>query len=223
MVAQLSCPSCGADVPVRSAALPYVVCSYCQTLLVRKGDGLDAIGKSAVLPFDVSPLQLATAGTVDGQSFTIVGRVRWGWSDGSWNEWLLECGDGRQRWLGEAMGTFMLTEERADLMASSAASKFAAGEQVAIGYEISVGGETFTAADIKEAHCLGGEGDLPFPTPTGWTMTSVDFRSESGAAISLQRDKEETHAWLGRYVDLAELKPVNLRTIDGWSIPVGLR
>ena len=54
-------------------------------------------------------------------------------------------------------------------------------------------------------------------------MTSVDFRSESGAAISLQRDNKETRAWLGRYVDLAELKPVKLRSIDGWSIPLGLR
>ena len=32
------------------------------------------------------------------------------------------------------------------------------------------------AIDCKEAQCLGSEGDLPFPTLSGRTMTSIDFR-----------------------------------------------
>ena len=216
---QLSCPSCGADVPLRSAAMPYAVCGYCQTLILRKDGTPEAIGTSAVLPFDISPVQLGTTGQADGQPFTIVGRVRWGWTDGSWNEWLLQCGDGSVRWLAEAMGTFMLTAERPDVMASKAAATFAAGGAIEIGDVIAVDGEQFTAADIKDAQCLGGEGDLPFPTPPDWTITSVDFRSPSGAALSIQRSREDTQAWLGRYVSLAELKPANLRAIDGWAVP----
>ena len=67
--AELSCPSCGAPVPLVSAAVPYAVCSHCQTLILREGDDLKAIGKSAVLPFDVSPIQIGTRGTADGQRF----------------------------------------------------------------------------------------------------------------------------------------------------------
>ena len=57
---ELLCPSCGAEVPLHSAAMPYAVCSYCQSLLLREGGALQSVGTSAVLPFDVSPIMIGT-------------------------------------------------------------------------------------------------------------------------------------------------------------------
>lgn len=219
----LPCPSCGAPVPVRSAALPYVTCPYCQTLIRREGEGLEAIGKAAVLPFDVSPIQLETRGTWRGIGFTVVGRVRWGWGDGSWNEWLLDCSDGTVRWLGEAMGSFMVTAERPDVLALPGAREFASGGALTAGTYISFDGEHFQTSDIKQATCLGSEGDLPMPTPAGRMMTSIDCRAPSGAVLSLQRDEEGASAWVGESLDLFELAPKNLRAIEGWAIPAGLK
>jgi Domain of unknown function (DUF4178) len=219
-MADLACPSCGAPVPVRSAALPYVTCGYCHTLIRREGEALTAIGKAAVLPFDVSPLQLGTGGSFAGVRFTVVGRVRWGWADGSWNEWLLECSDGTPRWLGEAMGSFMLTREQPDLLDQPVLRAFADGGAIALGAIVDVGGTPYAASDIKEAQCLGSEGDLSRPTPAGATQWSVDFRAPSGGALSVQRDSDGASAWLGSHVELADLGPTNLRALDGWSIPV---
>lgn len=209
--------------PLRSAAMPYAVCAYCQSVVMREGEGLKEIGKSAVLPFDVSPIQLGTAGEADGAMFQVAGRVRWGWSDGSWNEWLLACSDGRHRWLGEAMGQFQLLAEKPEAMDDALLRQFAAGNPIAPGDQAVVGDAAFVAADIKEAHCLGGEGDLPFPTPADWTMTSVDFKSKTGGSLSVQRDAQGTSAYEGRYVELADLKPKNLRQIEGWTLPEALR
>ncbi|MBU6266950.1 MAG: DUF4178 domain-containing protein [Sphingomonadales bacterium] len=223
MVAELACPSCGAPVPLRSAAMPYAVCSYCQTVIVRQDDGLRDIGKSAVLPFDVSPIQLGTTGNADGQPFEVVGRVRWGWSDGSWNEWLLALRDGSYRWLGEAMGQFQLLREDESVYADPLLKAFDSGQPIMLGETLRAGGTTFAAADIKQAKCLGGEGDLPFPTPAGMEMASVDFRSESGESLSVQRDPQGMSAYLGRYVSLEDLTARNLRVIDGWTVPETLR
>jgi hypothetical protein len=219
--AELSCPSCGAPVPLASAAVPYAVCGHCQTLILREGDDLKAIGKSAVLPFDVSPIQIGTRGTADGQRFEVIGRVRWGWSDGSWNEWLLSVGAGTA-WLGEAMGLYVLLAEAPELLETPLERQFASTGAIPLGATIDASGARFTATDIKQAHSLGGEGQLPFPCPTDWTMTNVDFRSEAGGALSLQRDDDGVSAWLGRYVSLDELKPVGLRKITGWHIPANL-
>lgn len=219
--AELSCPSCGAPVPLVHAALPYAVCGQCQTLIVRDGNETKAIGKSAVLPFDVSPIQIGTRGTADGQRFEVIGRVRWGWSDGSWNEWLLSIGSSTA-WLGEAMGMYVITAEAPELLGSPLGQQFATSGTVPLGAKIEVAGAHFTATDIKQAHCLGGEGQLPFPCPADWTMTNVDFRSADGGALSLQRDGNGVSAWLGRYVALDELKPVGLRKIAGWHMPADL-
>ena len=215
---ELACPSCGAPVPLRSAAMPYAVCGHCHSVLLREGDGLDLIGKSAVLPFDVSPIQLGTTGSIDGVAFEVAGRVRWSWTDGSWNEWLLSCSDGQARWLSEAMGQFMVLAERPDLLADPLLTGFAAGDPIRVGDRLG----DYGAADVKQVECLGGEGDLPFPTPTDWTMTSVDFKSPGGAALSVQRDAKGVSAYAGRYVTLRELAPKNLRPIEGWSLPAGL-
>lgn len=219
--AELSCPSCGAPVPLAHAALPYAVCGHCQTLILREGDDLKAVGKSAVLPFDVSAIQIGTRGTADNQRFEVIGRVRWGWSDGSWNEWLLQVGAGTA-WLGEAMGLYVLVAEAPELLETPLGREFAGGCDVPLGTTIDVSGAHFTATDIKQAHSLGGEGQLPFPCPADWTMTNVDFRSAEGGALSLQRDADGVSAWLGRYVSLDDLNPVHLRKIAGWKIPDSL-
>jgi hypothetical protein len=199
---------------MRGGGLPYAVCAYCQTVIAR--DGMAEVGKAATLPEDVSPLQLGVGGALDGVRFSIVGRVRWGWADGSWNEWLMQLSDGTTRWLGEAMGQFQVLTERGDVAGQLSGA-------IRLGDVLEVDGHRLVASDVKEVTCLGGEGDLPFPTPADWTMTSVDFRSPDGAALSVQRDAAGVSAYVGRYVELAELSPSRLRQLEGWALPEMLR
>jgi hypothetical protein len=223
-MADLLCPQCGAPVPLRSAAMLYAVCAHCQSVIRRDGDTPTRIGEAASLPFDVSPLELGTRGTTpDGLAFTVAGRVRWGWGDGAWNEWLLHVPGGRHAWLGEAMGQFQWLSERADLLAHPLIAGFAAGQPIPLGATVEADGRVFTASDVKHATCLGGEGDLPFPTPKEWAIDSIDFRERQGAALSVQRDPQGVSAYVGYYVDLAALKPRALRVIEGWTLPEALR
>lgn len=216
----VSCPNCGADVVFRSPALPVKVCDYCQTNVMRVGDELRDMGKAAVLPFDISPIRIGTSGRFDGQGFDVIGRVRWGWSDGSWNEWLMLFGDGSHGWLGEAMGQFMVTRERAlDGVRTEMFRHLASGGDIQVGESGELDGVEYIAADIKQATCLAAEGELPFTAPAGWTIDSIDFRTTTGAVASFQRDGEEANLYLGRYVELGELKPQDLREITGWAMP----
>jgi endogenous inhibitor of DNA gyrase (YacG/DUF329 family) len=217
----VNCPNCGAEVVFRSPALPVKVCGYCRTAVTRIDDGVRAAGEMAVLPFDVSPIRIGTRGSFDGQGFEVIGRVRWAWSDGAWNEWLLLFADGRDAWLGEAMGQFMLLFEK-PLKGSLArvVSRLAQGGDAVIGEDAAIDGIDYQVADIKDATCVACEGELPFAAPAGWTVKSVDFRSATGACASFQHDGTEASLYTGRYVLLAELKPQDLRPLDGWTIPV---
>ena len=217
---KVNCPNCGSEVTFRSAALPSRVCDYCQTILVRGGGGVEAVGKAASLPFDVSPVQIGTRGTFDSMGFEVIGRVRWGWTDGSWNEWLLMFDDGSHGWLGEAMGQFMVLRERplGDIR-DEAVNTIAAGRTVPIGTEVQVDGGILIVSDAREATCIAAEGELPFTAPAGWTIYSVDLRSPSGRCASLQREEGGASFYDGRYVTLDELAPRGLRSIEGWTMP----
>lgn len=218
----MNCPTCGAAVPARGEGLPYCTCAYCRTLLLRTGLAPEAVGTVAELQEDVSPIQIGTRFAVEGLSLVATGRVRWGWSGGSWNEWLLLAPDGTQHWLGEAMGMYMLTAAYPLGLEIPAIRNFAEGNPMAVDAAIKAGGTWFHAADVKEAACLGSEGELPFATLPGRTMVNVDFRSNDGAALSVQRDGDGTSVWLGKWYDLASLAPKGLRALEGWPLPAHL-
>jgi endogenous inhibitor of DNA gyrase (YacG/DUF329 family) len=214
------CPSCGAAVQFRSPALPYVVCAYCQSMVMRDDDGIRDMGKTAVLPFDISPIQLGTLGTADNIAFEVIGRVRWGWTDGAWNEWLLMGIDGQHRWLGEAMGQFMLLEERPiESTRADSVRAIVDSKNITIGQHATMDRIDYVTSDIRDVTCLGSEGELPFRTSVSWTATSVDFRNNAGHCATIQRDQDGTSLYVGRYVELMDLKPHHLRVIDGWAAP----
>jgi ribosomal protein S27E len=216
----LPCPNCGADVVFRSPALPSRVCDYCRTMLVRSDAGVADVGKAAALPFDVSPVQMGMRGRADGDAFDVIGRVRWAWTDGSWNEWLLLFGDGSHGWLGDAMGQFMLLRERPlEEVRSPALRRVIDGGTAVPGHEVQIDGTKLRVSDARDVLCIAAEGELPFTPRPGWRVYSVDLKGMDGEAATLQRDESGSSFYRGRYVTLAELEPRGLRAIEGWAMP----
>lgn len=190
-------------------------------MLVRSDAGIAQFGIAAVLPFDVSPVQIGMRGTDDGASFEVIGRVRWSWTDGAWNEWLLLFDDdGSTAWLGEAMGQFMLLREHAfSEVRSKTLQAVAKGRDAKIGHKVEMFGRTLVIADARQALCVTAEGELPFTAPSGWQVYNVDLRGADGECVSLQRDGKTVSFYHGRYVTLAELAPRGMRVIEGWALP----
>ncbi len=220
MSVALPCPNCGADVLFRSAALPARVCDYCQTLLVRSDSGVAVAGKTAALPFDVSPVQIGMKGRADGAGFEVIGRIRWSWTDGAWNEWFLLFDDGSTAWLGEAMGQFMLLRESPMERAPIGILKtIASGGEVIPGHEVQIAKQKLFVGDARDVTCLTSEGELPFVPKPGLKLYSVDLRGRDGECVSVQRDEQGTSLYQGRYVTLAELQPRGLRVMEGWATP----
>ncbi len=219
-MADFVCPQCGAPITFRSRDLVMRVCDYCRSAILRDGDTLRAAGKAAVVPDDVSPLQLGTRGRFDAQAFELVGRVRWHWADGGWNEWLVLYGDGRHGWLGEALGRFMLLGDAGQGGRQLAiVRKIANGGMPMVGENGSIAGTSYVATDVRQVVCVASEGELPSPTITGTKALSIDMMAADGRCASIQREGRETHVYVGRYVTLADLAATNLRAFEGWPMP----
>ncbi len=59
---QVSCPTCGAPVPFRSAASVMAVCDYCKSTLIKDADSVRNIGRMSDVLEDYSPIQINTSG-----------------------------------------------------------------------------------------------------------------------------------------------------------------
>jgi hypothetical protein len=217
-----NCPNCGAEVIFRSPALPARICDYCHATVKRIAEGVEKAGEVAVLPFDVSPVQIGTTGEYGGKHFDVIGRIRLGYDQGAWNDWLCFFTDNSYGWLSESDGQFQMVIERPiDGESSELIQRLAQGGDVEIGERTTIDGSDFVVAEARWAKCIGAEGELPFAPETDWDVFNVDLRDAHGFAANFEREEGEPPAfYVGRYVTLAELKAKNLRAIHGWKMPV---
>jgi len=207
---KFSCPSCGAEILFKSSATVFGVCSFCQATLVRRDVNIEAIGKMAELPSDLSPFQVGSQGTFEGKNFEIIGRVKVGWDDGMWNEWYCTFQDGKNAWLVEAQGFVSLCFE---LEQSSIPPR----QNLHLRFEVKIPNrESFFVDDIKDTICLGSEGELPFQAPQRKTGTTIDLSNSKGTFASIEYNENESRIFIGKYTSPKELKMKNLREIEGW-------
>lgn len=211
------CPSCGAEVKFQSSVSVTCVCPSCRSLIVRKDKDVEAIGKMAALPDDISPFQIGTQGIYMGAHFGLIGRMKIGWEDGCWNEWFMFVDSGKKGWLEEAQGFLAISFEEP---APDSIKKTL--EAPKLGRLVSLSGKPFSIADIKETECIGCEGELPMTATKGLKSTMIDLISGDGEFASAEHDEEtgETRFYRGQYLEFNQLHFSQLRELPGWKMPL---
>jgi predicted RNA-binding Zn-ribbon protein involved in translation (DUF1610 family) len=204
----VSCPSCGAEVKFRSHASVMAVCEYCGTGVLKDADGVKDLGRMSSVLEDYTRVQIGTSGLLGGRPFTVVGRLQLRYPAGMWNEWHLLFDDGASGWLGDASGQYMVTAER------PLSGPLPAFEQLAPGGNVVLDGLIYTAADVRVAQCVGGQGELPFKVGAGYQTRSADLRS-GGQFLTLDyADDGPPKAYSGSAVTLEALQCQLLRDDD---------
>ncbi len=227
-----NCPSCGAEFVFQSSSSVYTVCKYCSSMIVRHDVDVESIGKMAALPNDMSPIQIGTEGVYRGIRFGIIGRMKIGWEDGSWNEWFILADDGRKGWLAEAQGFYAVSFEIEDTLLPNAAGGFLNKIKSIIGYDkpslptprsvpklgsyLTLNNQKLKVVDIKNAVCIGSEGELPFNAPQGRKTMAIDLLGTAGEFAAIEIENDQWRIYAGHYVEWDELRCHNLRPLEGW-------
>lgn len=216
---KFNCPSCGAEVTFTSNISVYAVCKYCSSMIVRHDLDVESIGTMAALPDDMSPLQIGTEGYYQGVHFSLVGRMKIGWEDGSWNEWFMASDDGRKGWLAEAQGCYAICfeVEPPPLDFAVRAIQHQKKDNNFIGSSLTLNNQKLKVVDAKKSTCIGSEGELPFAAPQGRLTVSVDLLGTRGEFGCVEIETGKMRAFSGRYVDWKEMRCSNVRQFDGWQ------
>ncbi len=207
---KLSCPACGAEVFFKSKASVFGVCSFCSSTLVRHDMNIESLGKMTEMPQDMSPLQIGTSGVFEGSKFEVVGRQRIGWESGSWNEWYLHFDNGKDGWLADAQGFYMVSFQMIKQIKIPELSRLKIAELLQINES------QYTIDDIREVACLASQGELPVKSLKGRKSTSVDLVGTNDSFGNIDYSIEGNRLFFGKYVDFDNLNFMNLREIDGW-------
>lgn len=181
-------------------------------MVVRRDVALEAIGTMAQLPPDHTPLQVGASGDFGGWRFTLRGRLRLTWGEGSWNEWYAEFAGGSFGWVAEAQGVFVVSEAMpVPPGLESDPGKIRAGQALRLD------GRDYKVTDLKEVRVIAGEGELPFVAEPGESWWSAELGGAGETFVGLEWSGEEQRAYRGRYAQPEEITWQGLRPVPGWK------
>ena len=204
---QIACPACGAPVAFRSATSVMAVCAYCRSTLLRDADSVRDIGKMSAVLEDYSPIQITTSGTFEGRNFSVVGRIQLQYDAGYWNEWYLWFDDGTAGWLSDASGQYVITVPVAEGLPQ--APQFA---RITPAANLRYDNADWIAADVREARCVAGEGELPMQVGQGWVARVADYRSARRFLSLDYSDGDVPSLFVGKSVTLDSMRAQLLRS-----------
>ena len=175
---EFNCPSCGAPVKLEYRFTETVICPYCRQASHWTGENFEAKGEKVILAnygskFSVG-LEASFWGTKNGERkeyrFKVLGRVRFEYNDGFWDEWLLrvEGYEENEYWLQEDEGEFALFKKYDELPSISDY------DALEVGMYVDWEGYKMFISEKAKAQITGGEGELPFRIVPGEQCDFVD-------------------------------------------------
>ncbi|NIL97137.1 MAG: DUF4178 domain-containing protein, partial [Planctomycetales bacterium] len=195
------CPACGSTLDADDTASVLVVCSYCETSIILDQQVAKVAGKMSVLPPATSKLFVGATGQLLNRHFEILGRVRYGYEAGYWDEWYLRFDDDQgTAWISEDEGHLTLESfSHQETLASDFHSALP-------GDSLPIGQTTFHLDEKGTAVCEGAEGQLPFVVQQGEETPFFDLStSDAFATVEFERD-EGVRIFRGRRLSPEELQ-----------------
>lgn len=199
-MAALECPNCSASVDVDNRFSHMAVCSSCRSVVTFGEEAAAIRGTLSALPPSRSQLFVGANGSIDGMEFLVLGRVRYGYERGYWDEWYLQRGDGSTSWISEDPASLVLE----DLIDPS--NQVLSFEHMAPGTPVELQGQTLTVRERDVASCQGGEGQLPFVIIEGEETPFIDLEGPDGRKGSVEFSDDGARIFSGKAIDWSDLK-----------------
>ena len=184
---EFNCPSCGAPVELEYRFTETVICPYCHQSSHWTGENFAAKGEKVILVDYGSKFKVGISGTLWGKKFKVLGRVRYEYNDGFWDEWLLQFeNDDTEYWLQEDEGEYVMFKKSEKLPDNTDY------DTLTVGMHVNFGDKQIFISEKSSAKVVGGEGVLPFRIIPGdkadfidgiiyghGTQTSMEYLSEN--------------------------------------------
>ncbi|MFH0902249.1 MAG: DUF4178 domain-containing protein [Pseudomonadota bacterium] len=173
-----------------------VVCEYCNAAIYWDTEKILNAGKQAALAEGFTRLYRGAIGRIDKRQFQVLGRVRYSFGRGFWDEWYVELGDGTGGWITEDNHELCLEHQ-----VEAAVDSFGSFRR------LTIEGSEFVVEESGKAECLGVEGDLPLVITVGESYQFVDGSSPDGRlAMGIEYDQDPPSVFVGRWLAHSEVR-----------------
>ena len=198
MSREIACPSCGAPQDISNPGVAMSVCEYCGNAVVLSDEGVENIGKQAILSEGFTRLFRGATGSLHGNRFRVLGRARYSFGQGFWDEWFIDR---------DGAGPAWVTEDNHELALQRAVTSESLPTTSSLrpGVEVTVHGTTYVVHEVGEARCIGVEGELPRTIKTNDAFAYADASSRDGRYVLGIEQRDPPQVFTGRWVSHSSL------------------
>lgn len=193
---EINCPSCGASLQLKYRFSEMVVCGYCDQTSHLVNSTWQAKGDKVKLSDYGSLFFVGAEGSVKDQKFKVLGRLRYQYPDGFWDEWLLQFEQSPEieHWLQEDEGDYTL------FVKSDILPEIHDFDTLKVGEKYPLGNKKLFISEKNTAQIVGGEGELPFRVIPGEQANYVDgIIVGEGVQTSLEFMPNKTEFYIAKH------------------------
>jgi ribosomal protein S27AE len=105
-----NCPQCGDTLAVHFKYSKLIKCQSCGSSIFLEDEAVKVIGERAVLSDEPSLIQIYTSFSYENNHYLPLGKIRYSYGRGFWEEWFLKNEQNQEFWLSIDEGDFVLEE-----------------------------------------------------------------------------------------------------------------
>jgi len=191
-----NCPQCGYLLAQHFKYSKLIKCQACGSSIFLEDDAVTLIGESSVLSSEPSLIQLHTPFMYGGKHYLPLGKIRYSYGRGFWEEWFLQGEQNQEFWLSIDEGDFVLEEKSIINLPFTTFREFKLGKKY----------NNYLITEKGEGTCVGFEGELPERINIGDKHQYVHLSKGYNSLITVEFTNTKKETFKGEWIDPLEIK-----------------
>jgi len=191
-----NCPQCGDALEIHFKYSKLVKCHSCGSSIFLEDEIVKVIGESSILSPEPSLIELHTPFTYKNKSYLPLGKIRYSYGRGFWEEWFLKDENNKEFWLSIDEGDFVLEEKMQLSLPFKASQKFTVGKAYG----------KYLLTEKGQGRCVGFEGELPKEIHFGEVHQYIHLSEGQGKLLTIEFTNKLTETFKGAWIDPLEIK-----------------
>ena len=175
-----------------------MACQSCGSSIFLDDEGTRLIGKASTLSPEPSLLKLHDPIIVNNNNYLPIGKIRYSYGRGFWEEWFLKDNQNRSFWLSIDEGDFVLEKQ------TEINLPFKSPHAVRVGRRYG----NYIATEVGEGSCVGFEGELPFAIELGKKHQYIHLSKGGGNLVTVEFTDGVDSVFQGKWIDPLSIKRV---------------
>ncbi len=196
----INCPQCGHPLPIYFKWTKLVECPACKSSIFLEDEGAKVIGKASTLSPEPSLLNIGEPIIIEKKTYLPLGKIRYSYGRGFWEEWFLKGESNRIFWLSIDEGDFALEKPM------NIPLPFKDFKSLKVGDEYG----KYIVTEKDSAKCVGFEGELPREVSVGDTYKYVHLSKGGASLVTVEYKDGEMTVFVGEWIDPFKIKTTTL-------------